>query len=388
MDYLALALAAQAAQNGGGGGKNPGSSLQFVAANRFGINYTKNWDGIIEYSGDNKTWTVWDGSTVYSSECEDGYQIFLRGKNNTHIAHPAAGSGISFIWPTVVADVRCTGDLMSLLDHEIVALGLGDVISMGPACFRAFLQGAPIVNTPAMSARFISKNGCAYLYYHCNRLQTAEPISAISIENYGLSHAFTGCSALLAAPAVNATTVGVSALHSLFADCTSMTSAPNILPATALDSSSYQYMFQNCTSLRNAPALPATELPSMAYHSMFKDCVSLENVPAMPATSFSGSSACYAMFQGCTALTKIPELPIKSLFSSSYAYMFDGCSSIKISETQTAECPNAYCIPPTADGTTATNALQNMFTNTGGTFTGTPVINTTYYTNATVIPAT
>ena len=30
-------------------------------------------------------------------------------------------------------------------------------------------------------------------------------------------------------------------------------------------------------------------------------------------------------------------------------------------------------------GTTATDALTDMFTSTGGTFTGTPEINTTYY---------
>lgn len=33
----------------------------------------------------------------------------------------------------------------------------------------------------------------------------------------------------------------------------------------------------------------------------------------------------------------------------------------------------------TGTGTTATDALINMFTSTGGTFTGTPEINTTYY---------
>ena len=33
----------------------------------------------------------------------------------------------------------------------------------------------------------------------------------------------------------------------------------------------------------------------------------------------------------------------------------------------------------TWNGTTATNALTDMFTSTGGTFTGTPSINTTYY---------
>ena len=38
-----------------------------------------------------------------------------------------------------------------------------------------------------------------------------------------------------------------------------------------------------------------------------------------------------------------------------------------------------YNIPSSGNGTTATNALTDMFSSTGGTFTGTPEINTTYY---------
>ena len=36
-------------------------------------------------------------------------------------------------------------------------------------------------------------------------------------------------------------------------------------------------------------------------------------------------------------------------------------------------------MPSSGTGTTGTNALTNMFTDTGGTFTGTPEINITYY---------
>ena len=38
-----------------------------------------------------------------------------------------------------------------------------------------------------------------------------------------------------------------------------------------------------------------------------------------------------------------------------------------------------YRIPTTDTGMTATDALTDMFTGTGGTFIGTPEINTTYY---------
>ena len=59
--------------------------------------------------------------------------------------------------------------------------------------------------------------------------------------------------------------------------------------------------------------------------------------------------------------------------------MFLGCTSLKLSSTQTDEYTQEYRIPSSGTGTSATNALINMFTNTGGTFTGTPSINTTYY---------
>ena len=59
--------------------------------------------------------------------------------------------------------------------------------------------------------------------------------------------------------------------------------------------------------------------------------------------------------------------------------MFYGCTSLKLSTTQSDEYTQEYRIPSFGDGVTATNAFVDMFTNTGGTFTGTPKINTTYY---------
>ena len=114
----------------------------------------------------------------------------------------------------------------------------------------------------------------------------------------------------------------------------------------------YGYMFNNCTALTTAPALPATTLADYCYASMF---------------------------YGCTSLTTVPVLPATTLANSCYAYIFFGCTKIKLSTTQTGEYQTAYRIPKSGTGTTATDALTNMFTDTGGTFTGTPSINTTYY---------
>jgi hypothetical protein len=63
--------------------------------------------------------------------------------------------------------------------------------------------------------------------------------------------------------------------------------------------------------------------------------------------------------------------------------MFDGCTSLGIYTTPTTGYTRAFRIPSSGTGTTANNALLNMFINTKGTFasSGDPSINTTYYTN-------
>ena len=89
---------------------------------------------------------------------------------------------------------------------------------------------------------------------------------------------------------------------------------------------------------------------------------------------------CYnAMFHGCSSLTTAPALPATTLADYCYRYMFYGCTKIKLSTTQTGEYQITYRIPKSGEGTTANSALDSMFANTGGTFTGAPEINTTYY---------
>lgn len=85
------------------------------------------------------------------------------------------------------------------------------------------------------------------------------------------------------------------------------------------------------------------------------------------------------MFEGCTVLTHVPSLPAATLAMFCYLGMFSNCTSLKLSSTQTGEYTVAYRIPTTGTGTTRAGSLDNMFANTGGTFTGTPEINTTYY---------
>ena len=252
------------------------SYLTFSSPNSFTLaaeTATKYWAGTLEYFASDRTWTTWDGTTPLSSvNSNDEYVLYLRGTGNTALSYHDETEDIYTGWVINGTDVRCNGNIETLLDYATVETG----------------------QHPAMAN-----------YCFC----------------------------------------------SLFSNCTALTHAPD-LPATALVEGCYGIMFSNCTSLTQAPALPATTLATGCY---------------------------YAMFQNCTGLTRAPALPATTLAVNCYNSMFFGCTSLKLSATQTGEYTVAYRIPTTGTGTTAADALTYMFLNTGGTFTGTPEINTTYY---------
>ena len=140
----------------------------------------------------------------------------------------------------------------------------------------------------------------------------------------------------------------------------------------------YAFMFSGCTSLVTAPAFSGIFGMAGCYKSMFSGCTSLVTAPALPATDLSMN--CYnSMFSGCTSLVTAPALPATDLEAACYAFMFSGCTKIKVSTTASGTYTKAYRIPITGSGVAADFAMYDMFANTGGTFKGTPEINTTYY---------
>ena len=194
---------------------------------------------------------------------------------------------------------------------------------------------------------------------------------------------FFNCTSLTTAPELPATTLARSCYYSMFYGCTGLTTVPE-LPAMTLQPNCYQAMFYGCTGLTTAPALPAMTLTNSCYYGMFYGCIGLTTAPILPATTLA--SSCYdRMFVNCTGLTTLPKLSTLALQPSCYYRMFYGCTKIKVSTALTGIYDTAYRIPITGTGTTATDALTEMFTATGGTFTGTPEINTTYYTENTPV---
>ena len=326
------------------------SYLTFSSPNSFTLKVndtTKHWDGTLEYFSSNRTWTIWDGTTTLSAVTDDGeYVLYLRGTGNTVIT----GNITNYKWVLTGSDIACIGNIENLLDYATVASG--NHPTMATNCYQSMFYGCTsLTQAPALPATTLVKSCYCYMFY--------------------------GCISLTQAPSLPATTLAEGCYAYMFLGCTSLTQAP-ALPATTLVDYCYQGMFYGCTSLTQTPALPATTLAKYCYQSMFRDCTSLTQAPALPATTLAES--CYMnMFYGCAALTQAPALPATTLVTFCYYDMFCDCTSLKLSTTQTGEYTQEYRIPTTGTGTTATNALTEMFANTGGTFTGTPGINTTYY---------
>lgn len=145
----------------------------------------------------------------------------------------------------------------------------------------------------------------------------------------------------------------------------------------------YESLFSWCTSLITAPSLPATRVDYKSYWFMFEWCTSLINPPSLPATSLG--SQCYGyMFARCTSLEKIPLIRNARFSQQSCIRMFSQCDKIKISKTRTGDYQNEYTITGSVS-TPMYEPTLRMFADTWWTFTGTPTINTTYYTSNTVI---
>lgn len=404
--------------------------LTFSSADPFTLGRTgspKGWDGTLAYSFDGTTWTRWNGGTIASQTVNGQDQILVGGYGNHYLnthSDPFTISGTS---------VACTGDIRSLLDYKKTELG--EDSPMGHHCYSGLFSGCTaLVSAPDLPSTALTEgcyymlfDGCsnlqtaptlpattlaeacyAYMFHDCEKLSSAPALPATTLKHHCYSRMFSGCTALKNPPAISATTLASECCSSMFAG-SGLITAPTLL-ATTLAPHCYERMFYSCSFLSTAPSLPATTLALGCYGSMFLGCLSLETPPALPATTlaeecygsmFAGSSLkaspalpattlakeCYrSMFSSCTQLKSIPALPATTLAEECYRGMFSH-SGPKFATASSSTYPNAYRIPTTGTGTTATDALTDMFSFTGGSFEGTPSINTTYYTDATIVPA-
>ena len=360
---------------------------------------TKHWNGTLEYSTDTSTWSTWNGTTTLSSATSGSDNVlYLRGTGNTVIT----GNHPNYRWVLTGSDISCIGNIENLLDYATVESGSHP--TMATYCYaNMFGYNSSLTKAPDLPATKLANNCYYWMFRGCTSLAKAPDLPATTLADSCYNGMFGECKGLTQAPELPATTMVYSCYDGMFYNCTSLTKAPALpattlanycysgmfdycssltqapaLPATTLASNCYYLMFQRCTSLTKAPDLPATTLADSCYDGMFASCTKLTKAPALPATKLA--NGCYLfMFNGCTGLTQAPALPATTLAEGCYRWMFYKCTRLKLSSTQTGEYTVAYRIPTTGTGTTATNALQDMFYKTGGTFTGTPNINTTYY---------
>ena len=149
-----------------------------------------------------------------------------------------------------------------------------------------------------------------------------------------------------------------------------------------MDNYCFAYLFSG-TPITDASDL-VLPIPSTEYcfANMFRSCTSLVYSIKNLNTITTQPSCCRGMFYGCSNMITIPRVDSGvDLASYSCREMFRGCSKIKISTTQDSEYINEYKIPTLSNA----NATNNMFYSTGGSFTGAPTANTTYYTSNTVV---
>ena len=138
----------------------------------------------------------------------------------------------------------------------------------------------------------------------------------------------------------------------------------------------------NIESLLDFATVANGQHPAMG-NSCFRNLFAgspLISCPTFPATTIS-NNAYASMFRGCTSLQMLPALPATTLEYYCYYSMFYECSNIAINSTQSGT-DNEYRIPLIGTGTdnSGGQAMTSMFKTTGGSVTGTPSINTTYYT--------
>ena len=384
--------------------KSEGKSyLTFSSPNSFTLKVndtTKHWDGTLEYFASDKTWTTWDGTTTLSSIDNNGeHVLYMRGTGNTVIT----GKMLDYRWVLIGSDIACIGNIENLLDYTTIKSGQHP--TMASYCYDSMFYGCRSLTTaPALPATTLAGYCYNEMFYGCTSLTQAPALPATTLAGYCYSEMFYGCTSLTQAPALPATTLAKNCYTSMFYNCTSLTQAPALLattladycykqmfygctsltqapalPATTLKDYCYQSMFDGCTSLTTAPALPATTLADYCYRQMFYGCTSLTQAPALPATTLA--TYCYqSMFNGCASLIQVPALTATKLANYCYMQMFQGCINIKLSSTKTEGYTQEYRIPMLETNGTGTSAdLDWMFYRTGGTFTGTPKINTTYY---------
>ena len=181
----------------------------------------------LEYSVNGGQWTNFNKVQSVSFGGSNG-DLRLRAKVDQG-NYFASNAGPMFKFGNETVEVKCTGDIRTLIDYE---------------------------------------------NYYCANTSKA------MFMNF-----FNSMTNLKSAPDLPSMELASQCYYAMFKGCTGLTTAPK-LPATTLATFCYREMFYGCTSLTTAPELPATTLAMGCYDKMFYDCSNLSKV-TMLATKYS-----------------------------------------------------------------------------------------------------
>lgn len=309
---------------------------------------TKTWSPTsitLETSSDWNNWTTHTiGSTITLSNVWD--KVYFRNTSTTTTWFTTASANRYQF--SLGGSINASWDITYLINKNSTK-----VLPANWCFYNLFRSQTALRTTPELPATTLTDYCYYYMFWWCSNLTTPPKVlPAMSVPTSAYGYMFRD-SWITVAPKLPATTLtGNSNYISMF-QSTKITDAPE-LPATVLTNSCYNYMFANCANLVTPPALPAVTLVSKCYQCMFQDCTSLETLCSIPALDIDGK--CNQMYQWCT--------------------------KIKLSTTQTWAYQTVYRVPIIWSWS---GSLNNMFLSTWWTFTGTPTVNTNYYTSNVIV---
>lgn len=267
-------------------------------------------------------------------------------------------------------------------------------VSMSNYCYAYMFAGCKNITTPpALPATTLANYCYSYMFYGCTSLTTVPALPATTMAQNCYNGMFNGCTSLTSIPEIylwHVTTLSTGCFRSMFQSCTSFTGPIAIARATTTAEGCYYQMYRGCSSL-NDDLSRYSGLPAVGknmYFRMFYDCKALPSALKFAVNVGGYEGCCQEMYYGCTNLETVPALYCSGTLGKQCFYqMFRGCTKIKLSTSQTGEYTNRYRIPyvESTSATSGTDSVKDMFYQTGGTFTGTPSLNTNYYTSNTVL---
>jgi len=140
----------------------------------------------------------------------------------------------------------------------------------------------------------------------------------------------------------------------------------------SMDAYCFDTFLKDCTTLVRPPQISMASVTTGCLRQAFYGCTELLTAPDLPATSLG--KFCYEeMFRGCKKMTTAPYLPASSMLEKCYNLMFYNCQALKVATSGTSDKQILLC------RSTSNSCVAQMFAYTGGTFTGTPSVGTTYY---------